>query len=521
MMGKRLKQQSALELLTTYSWALLIIAIFVAAVAVINSARPATNYLASSCSIEPLLPCTQTLLTYNTISPIKFTVLFQNNLGETMYFPLNSINITVTNIGNKGVSYSLGNCTPSLALQGNPVLCSAYIPGTFKPAIGTQETILFSLNYELCSTTALASCISTQYRSTGQSSQTMAPSATSFHLLKMVASPASGTVDLNGVTYLNNANVLLLTNNYNVYAIPPSGYKFSSWGISVGSGGGTSSLSSASAQNSVLALGSNATLTANFGAIGSTSTVTLTSTSTTTTTSTWVTTTTIAPALLAGAITPSAPTLDSGQSVTLTSAASGGTTPYSYSWYSGGSSTCTSDSAVGGQTSSTYAPSPSSSTYYCYQVGDSSTPQQFTKSATDLVTVNSALSAGAVTASGTTLDSGQTVTLTSHPSGGTTAYSYVWYSGSSATCSSDGAVGGQTSSTYAPSPSSSTYYCYQVTDSATSPESAKSATILITVNSALAAGAITPSSPSIYTGGSGVTLSSAASGGTTAYSYQW
>ncbi|HUY69991.1 MAG TPA: hypothetical protein VMV00_00280, partial [Candidatus Baltobacteraceae bacterium] len=112
MRDKGLRQQSALELLTTYSWALLIIAVFVAAVAVINSARPATNYLASSCSIEPLLPCTQTLLTYNTVSPIKFTLLFTNNLGQVMYFPVNSINITVTNIGTKGITYNVGNCTP-------------------------------------------------------------------------------------------------------------------------------------------------------------------------------------------------------------------------------------------------------------------------------------------------------------------------------------------------------------------------------------------------------------------------
>ncbi|MDE1810434.1 MAG: hypothetical protein KGH66_00095 [Candidatus Micrarchaeota archaeon] len=290
--GKRLKQQSALELLTTYSWALLIIAIFVAAVAVINSARPATNYLASSCSIEPLLLCTQTLLNYNAISPIKFTILFQNNLGQTMYFPLNSINITVTNIGNKGVTYSKGNCTPSLALQGTPILCSAYIPGTFKPAIGTQETILFSLNYQLCRTNAPSSCASTQYRTAGQSSQTMAPSATVFHTLKITASPTSGFVNLNGVTYLNNANVLLLTNNYNVYAIPPSGYKFSSWGISVGAGGGTSSVVSSSTQNTILNLGSNATLTANFGTLPTTSTVTLTSTSTASTSSTTTSSTT-------------------------------------------------------------------------------------------------------------------------------------------------------------------------------------------------------------------------------------
>jgi len=280
MSGKGLKQQSALELLTTYSWALLIIAVFVAAVAVINSARPATNYLASSCSIEPLLPCTQTLLTYNTISPIRFTLLFTNNLGQTMYFPANSLNITVTNIGTKGITYNTGNCTPALALQGTPVLCTALISGTFKPPVGTQETILFSLNYQLCNGKTKASCASAQYKSAGQSSQTMAPSSILFHTLVIQTNPTSGLVNLNGVTYLNGANVLLLTNQYSAYAIPPSGYKFTLWGVSGGSG-----LSSTVTPNTILNFSSNGTVTASFNSIGPTSTVTLTSTSTSTTAS--------------------------------------------------------------------------------------------------------------------------------------------------------------------------------------------------------------------------------------------
>ena len=94
-------------------------------------------------------------------------------------------------------------------------------------------------------------------------------------------------------------------------------------------------------------------------------------------------------ALSAGSVTPSSPTIDSGQSVTLTANPSGGTTPYSYQWYSGTSSTCSSDSAISGATSSTYSASPTTNTYYCYTVTDSATTATSATSATDLVTISS------------------------------------------------------------------------------------------------------------------------------------
>ncbi|HUY70304.1 MAG TPA: hypothetical protein VMV00_01910, partial [Candidatus Baltobacteraceae bacterium] len=111
-------------------------------------------------------------------------------------------------------------------------------------------------------------------------SQTMAPSSVLFHTLLIKTNPTSGTVNLNGVTYLNGANVLLLTNRYTAYAIPPSGYKFTLWGVSGGSG-----LSSTVTPNTILNFSTNGTITASFNSIGPTSTVTLTSTSTSTLTS--------------------------------------------------------------------------------------------------------------------------------------------------------------------------------------------------------------------------------------------
>ncbi|MGC8580573.1 MAG: hypothetical protein ACP5MB_11045, partial [bacterium] len=73
-------------------------------------------------------------------------------------------------------------------------------------------------------------------------------------------------------------------------------------------------------------------------------------------------TVTVNPVLLANPITPSSPTIDSGQTITLTANASGGTMPYSYQWYSGTSSNCSSDTAISGATSSTYNASPTSNT---------------------------------------------------------------------------------------------------------------------------------------------------------------
>jgi hypothetical protein len=79
-------------------------------------------------------------------------------------------------------------------------------------------------------------------------------------------------------------------------------------------------------------------------------------------------------ALTAGALTPTSPTIDRGQSVTLTANPSGGSGSYAYQWYSGSTeSGCTGlGTPISGATSSMYSASPTISTYYCYVVTDSS-----------------------------------------------------------------------------------------------------------------------------------------------------
>ena len=212
-------------------------------------------------------------------------------------------------------------------------------------------------------------------------------------------------------------------------------------------------------------------------------------------------------------ISPTSQTLDIPQSITLTATVSGGTTPYTYQWYNDTTGT---PSAISGATASTYTVVSGATGTFKYYVSVTDAHPTTVDSSNAIIVVNSALLAKAITPASPTIDNGQSITLTANPSGGTTPYSYQWYSGTSSTCSSDTAISGATSSTYSASPTSSTYYCYKVTDSASTPYANTSATNLITVNSALGAPSITPSNPTIDNGQS-ITFKSTWSGGTPDY----
>ncbi|MGC8647410.1 MAG: InlB B-repeat-containing protein, partial [Candidatus Micrarchaeia archaeon] len=275
-----MKQQSALEFILTYSWAIVIISLFVASVFLLSGYKPPSYYLSSSCYIEPLMPCVQSILTYNSVAPLRFAIVFKNALGTAMLIPQNGINVTVTNIGVAGTNSYVGNCYPRFIPTGEEALCVVSIPGSTKPGVGTQVSIPFTLSYNLCNGPSSKTCQSALYKTTGTAMQLVAPSYISIYSLSMNSSTKGAYIMVNGVAYATNSTAFFASNKYTLFAKPPAGYAFSAWSISSIS----SSLSSSTSQTTTLTLSSNATVVASF-------VLTTTSTSTSTTTSTTQTTT--------------------------------------------------------------------------------------------------------------------------------------------------------------------------------------------------------------------------------------
>ena len=190
---------------------------------------------------------------------------------------------------------------------------------------------------------------------------------------------------------------------------------------------------------------------------------------------------------------PTTPTLtlsntliDQGQSILFTASftANTGTYPYTYNYLIVNSITNT---VIANQlytgnyfTSNTFFWTPPSALYTANTfkanviITDSANTPTSTNSVYNAFGYN-ALLAVSVTGSGI-IDNGQSLTLTSNPSGGTQPYSYLWTGG--LTCS-----GGQTSTTCTASPSSTTTETVTVTDSASQVPTTNSASGTITVNS--------------------------------------
>ena len=139
-----------------------------------------------------------------------------------------------------------------------------------------------------------------------------------------------------------------------------------------------------------------------------------------------------------------------------------------------------------------------------------------------VVPADSALSAGVITPVRPTIESGESIQLTANPSGGVPPYDIVWYSAASAGNCSDSDASVSTGSTYSPSPTVDTYYCYTVTDSAYPPVSANSSADLVMVDSALDYPAILVSSGIIGIGQSAlISTVETFAGGTPPYTCQW
>ncbi|MDE1857214.1 MAG: hypothetical protein KGH98_04000 [Candidatus Micrarchaeota archaeon] len=247
------RSQSAIEMLVTYSTALLIISLFVAVMAVEITSNPAQQFIGSQCSIQPSLPCTDSVISgYGPANPITYTLAFTNNLGTAIQFPNNAINMTVSGVGSPGQNSYLGNCIPALAETSAEVVCTVQIPGQLQPNVGTTVQSTFTLNYNICTGKTTGSCSSVVYKSTGSSSQDLLESGVSLDLLTVVANPSQSFIYVDGIEYVSGSNVLTASGNYLLLAQPQGGYTFSSWSVS----GPGSAVGSTTSKNTILVLDS-------------------------------------------------------------------------------------------------------------------------------------------------------------------------------------------------------------------------------------------------------------------------
>jgi hypothetical protein len=229
---------------------------------------------------------------------------------------------------------------------------------------------------------------------------------------------------------------------------------------------------------------------------------------------------TVYPNLTAGAI-GSAQTIcynTAPTGLTQTTAPGGGTGTYTYQWQSSTNNTAWTN--ISGATSATYSPGAlTASTYFRRAVTSGSCGPVY--SASILITVYPNLTAGAIGSAQTicynTAPTG--LTQTTAPTGGTGTYTYQWQS--STNNSSWTNISGATSTTYSPGAlTANTYYRRAVTSGSCS--TVYSASILITVYPNLTAGAIGSAQTICYnTAPAGLTQTTAPTGGTGTYTYQW
>lgn len=263
------KAQSAIEFLSTYAWALLIIIVLLAVVFLLTSAPAGKQVLPSTCNIQPELPCQDSVLaTLGPSSPITYYITFTNDLGKPILIQSGSFNVTTTGIGIRGTEHSFGDCYPSFVLPGTQVICKAAIAGNLAPSIGTKVSTLFSLSYQLCQSNIQAQCSSAPvYQSAGNGLQDIGNSnaasffAVTFQIDDNVGTQTvsnNGTIILNGQQYTNGQTALFAQGGtLPVIAVPPNNFGFAFWTAT-----SPSTIIPANTASSTLDLTANTTVTA-------------------------------------------------------------------------------------------------------------------------------------------------------------------------------------------------------------------------------------------------------------------
>ena len=203
---------------------------------------------------------------------------------------------------------------------------------------------------------------------------------------------------------------------------------------------------------------------------------------------------------------PSSP--QTGQTVSFTGSASGGTSPYSYSWSFGDGST-----GIGSSAKHTY--SSAGTLTVVLTVKDNGLPQETTTSQQS-ITVSGApppLTASFAFSPSST-QAGQHVTFTASAGGGTSPFTFSWSFG-------DGSTGTGSPATHTYSSAGSYTVILTVKDSSSSPQTAASQITFAVTSPPPPISASFTLSPSLPSAGQSVSFTAYASGGTSPYSYLW
>jgi hypothetical protein len=254
-----LKQQSAIEFITTYSFAIFMISLILVAAVSVSLSLGSTPPVASTCSIQPLIPCQQTLLSYNSVgSYFTFIVMFRNNLGYLLQFPANAINLTVTGLATGASQLTPGTCYPKIAGQGSQVLCKIKISGASQVKQGSNVYTQFHIFFGLCSNSIASSCSSNTYNATGFSYQSLSGPYSNLYNLTISVPGQNGIVLINGQSYFDGSVVYLIGGTYTLYPQPNNNYHFVSWSNTI------VPISSTTQPNAILTMNNNGNVISNF-----------------------------------------------------------------------------------------------------------------------------------------------------------------------------------------------------------------------------------------------------------------
>ena len=154
---RRQHGQSALEFLSTYGWALLIVLAIIATLYFFG-VFSVSRYVPRSCTTQPGLPCDSYRMGLNESAPaqLSFKLLTHNGLG----YDINVTNVTIyaEGLGVAGRKNYSGSCTSpstgsSLSTAGTLILCDVPIGDTARiPRIGDSVRFTFSITYRNCET---------------------------------------------------------------------------------------------------------------------------------------------------------------------------------------------------------------------------------------------------------------------------------------------------------------------------------------------------------------------------------